>query len=81
MLIQCESKHILTGKLSKALLNKISSCKRSNTMAFSNVFNIFQTLELANTAAGMLLYPDAYVFAAELVVAVPSHYVLSCVIK
>ena len=66
VLTQSKSKHILTGKLSKALMNKISSCERPNSMAFSNAFNIFQTLELANSVAGKLLYPDAYEFAAEL---------------
>jgi hypothetical protein len=66
VLTQYESKLILTGKLSKILLNKMSSCERSNNMAFSNVFNIFQTLETANSVAGKMLYPDAYDCAAEL---------------
>ena len=66
VLTQSESKHILTGKLSKTLLSKMSSCDRSSSMSFSNVFNIFQTLEIANTVAGKLLYPDAFDFIAEL---------------
>ena len=66
LLSLAESKHILTGKLSKALLNKMSAANHSSSFTFSSVFNIFQTLELANNIAGRLLYPDAYEFAAEL---------------